>query len=136
MDEKPSPPSLQELDARLKRLRAETEANTAWGRPQAANSGLGMAFTIASHLVAGLGVGGGIGYLLDRWLATAPWLLIAFFLLGAAAGGMNVYRTMRGYGMALGYRPAEGPETAGAKKGKTATNNEAGAETRQASRHE
>lgn len=116
MDERPSPPSLQELDARLKRLRAETEANTAWGRPQAANSGLGMAFTIASHLVAGLGVGGGIGYLLDRWLATAPWLLIAFFLLGAAAGGMNVYRTMRGYGMALGYRPAESSEAAGAAK--------------------
>ncbi len=116
MDERPSPPSLQELDARLKRLRAETEANTAWGRPQAANSGLGMAFTIASHLVAGLGVGGGIGYLLDRWLATAPWLLIAFFLLGAAAGGMNVYRTMRGYGMALGYRPAESSEAAGTAK--------------------
>ena len=107
MSEKPSPPSLQELDAQLQRLRAEAEAKKPGARPQEATTGLGMAFTVASHLVAGLGVGGGIGYLLDRSLGTSPLLLITFFILGAAAGGMNVYRTVRGYGMALGYRPAE-----------------------------
>lgn len=106
MDEKPSPPSLQELDARLKRLRAETDAGGHGGGDGGRQGGLGMAFTIASHLVAGLGVGAGIGYLLDRSFGTSPGLLIVFFLLGAAAGGMNVYRTLRGYGMALGYRPA------------------------------
>lgn len=105
MDEKPSPPSLQDLDARLKRLRAETGGNGPGAGREGGQGGLGMAFTIASHLVAGLGVGAGIGYLLDRSLGTSPGLLIAFFLLGAAAGGMNVYRTVRGYGMALGYRP-------------------------------
>jgi ATP synthase protein I len=105
MDEKPSPPSLQDLDARLQRLRAETGGNGPGSGREGGQGGLGMAFTIASHLVAGLGVGAGIGYLLDRSLGTSPGLLITFFLLGAAAGGMNVYRTARGYGMALGYRP-------------------------------
>ena len=31
-------------------------------------------------LVAGVAVGGGIGYALDRWLDTGPWLLIVFFV--------------------------------------------------------
>ena len=32
------------------------------------------------------------GYLLDRWLHTKPWLLIAGFVLGAAAGFRNIFR--------------------------------------------
>lgn len=65
-----------------------------------------MAFAISTHMVAGLGVGAGLGYLLDRWLGTSPGLLIVFFVLGAAAGFLNVYRTVSHYGMAFGYRPA------------------------------
>jgi ATP synthase protein I len=70
-----------------------------------------MAFAISTHMVAGLGVGAGIGYFLDRWLGTSPGMLIAFFVLGAAAGFLNVYRTVSRYGMAFGYRPAEGVKT-------------------------
>ncbi len=66
-----------------------------------------MAFAISAHMVAGLGVGGGLGYLLDQWWGTSPALLIVFFVLGAAAGFLNVYRTVSRYGMAFGYRPAE-----------------------------
>jgi ATP synthase protein I len=43
----------------------------------------------------GLVVGGGIGWLLDRWLGTSPLLLILFFLVGAAAGMYNVVRAAR-----------------------------------------
>jgi ATP synthase protein I len=49
---------------------------------------------VATELVAGLVVGVVIGLLLDRWLGTKPWLLVVFFLLGAAAGLLNVYRAM------------------------------------------
>ena len=35
----------------------------------------------------------GLGIVLDRWLGTTPWLLIVFFVLGCAAGFLNVYRT-------------------------------------------
>ncbi|MFZ1413580.1 MAG: AtpZ/AtpI family protein [Defluviicoccus sp.] len=118
MSHHPPPGSLQDLDERLKRLRAETEppeAKPAFGEPA---YGLGMAFMVAAHLVSGLGVGAGIGYLLDRGLGTKPWLLVTFFLLGAAAGGMNVYRTIKGYGMAVGYRPAPAGESGGCEPSK------------------
>lgn len=47
---------------------------------------------IAVELAAAVVVGTGIGIVLDRWLGTAPWLLILFFLIGSAAGFLNVYR--------------------------------------------
>ena len=56
-------------------------------------------------MVAGLIVGVVIGLLLDRWLGTKPLFLILFFLLGAGAGMMNVYRTVSGMGHAVGYKP-------------------------------
>lgn len=55
----------------------------------------GIAFRMVAELVSGLVVGGGIGWLLDRWLGTSPWLLVVFFVLGAAAGIMNVFRAAR-----------------------------------------
>ncbi|PCJ69464.1 MAG: hypothetical protein COA62_12400 [Rhodobiaceae bacterium] len=52
-----------------------------------------MAFRLSTELVAGLVVGGVVGWLLDDWLGTKPWFLLIFFFLGAAAGIMNVFRT-------------------------------------------
>ena len=37
-------------------------------------------------------VGIGIGYWLDRWLGTWPWLFLVFFVMGSVAGVLNVYR--------------------------------------------
>jgi ATP synthase protein I len=36
--------------------------------------------------------GGGLGWLLDRWLGTRPIFLVVMFVLGAAAGILNVMR--------------------------------------------
>ncbi|MGH6952806.1 MAG: AtpZ/AtpI family protein [Alphaproteobacteria bacterium] len=58
-----------------------------------------MAFRIAVELVAGLAVGVAIGWVLDRWLGTGPWLLVLFFFLGAAAGVLNVYRSAKALGL-------------------------------------
>jgi len=102
----PRPEALRDLDARLERLRAETQPEERKPAVQEPTSGLGMAFAISAHLVAGLAVGAGVGYGLDRWLDTSPWLLIVFFFLGAAAGMLNVYHTVSGMGDAVGYRPA------------------------------
>ena len=66
-----------------------------------------MAFGIATHMLAGLGVGAAIGYYLDAWLGTSPWMLGLFFFLGAAAGALNTYRMATGMGMAMGYVPAD-----------------------------
>lgn len=56
---------------------------------------IGLAFRLATELVAGLLVGGVIGWFLDRWLGTSPIMLLVFFALGAAAGIVNVIRTAR-----------------------------------------
>ena len=56
---------------------------------------MGLGFSIAAQLVAGVLIGGAMGYFLDRWLGTAPWLMVVFLMLGFAAGLMNVVRTAR-----------------------------------------
>ena len=64
----------------------------------------GFAWRVGLELVSALVVGVAIGYLLDRWLGTKPWLLILFFVLGSAAGLLNVFRLTSGLGGTVGYR--------------------------------
>jgi ATP synthase protein I len=52
----------------------------------------GVGFRAGVEIVSALIVGIGIGWFLDRWLGTFPWLFLVFFVLGSAAGVMNVYR--------------------------------------------
>jgi ATP synthase protein I len=54
---------------------------------------MGSAFKLGTELVASVGVGTIIGFILDSWFGTKPWLMIIFFFLGAAAGMLNVVRT-------------------------------------------
>lgn len=56
---------------------------------------LGAAMRITVELVAGILVGAGLGWLLDRWLGTLPWMTLLFFMLGTAAGILNVIRAAR-----------------------------------------
>ena len=53
---------------------------------------MGNAFKLGTELVAAVGVGTIIGFILDSWFGTKPWLIIIFFFLGAAAGMLNVIR--------------------------------------------
>ena len=108
MSEEPPPEGLEEFDARLKRLQAEAQPQQRKRATDEPTSGMGMAFSISPHMVAGVGVGAFVGYWLDQWLGTSPWLLIVFFFLGSAAGMLNVYRVVTGIDMAMGYRPASG----------------------------
>jgi|TARA_Y200000002_G_scaffold137616_1_gene113433 ATP synthase protein I len=54
---------------------------------------LGSAFKLGTELVAAVAVGTIIGFILDSWFDTKPWLIIIFFFLGTAAGILNVIRT-------------------------------------------
>ena len=54
---------------------------------------MGNAFKLGTELVAAVAVGTIIGFILDSWFGTKPWLIIIFFFLGAAAGMLNVIRT-------------------------------------------
>ena len=53
---------------------------------------MGSAFKLGTELVAAVGVGTIIGFILDSWFDTKPWLIIIFFFLGAAAGMLNVIK--------------------------------------------
>ena len=54
---------------------------------------MGSAFKLGTELVAAVIVGTIIGFILDNWFGTKPWLIIIFFFLGAVAGLLNVIRT-------------------------------------------
>ena len=54
---------------------------------------MGSAFKLGTELVAAVIVGTIIGFILDNWFGTKPWLIIIFFFLGTAAGILNVFRT-------------------------------------------
>jgi ATP synthase protein I len=54
---------------------------------------MGSAFKLGTELVAAVAVGTIIGFILDSWFDTKPWLIIIFFFLGAASGMLNVIRT-------------------------------------------
>ena len=53
---------------------------------------MGSAFRLGTELVAAVVVGTIIGFILDNWFDTKPWLIIIFFFLGAIAGILNVIR--------------------------------------------
>ncbi len=53
---------------------------------------MGNAFKLGTELVAAVAVGTIIGFILDTWFDTKPWLIIIFFFLGAAAGILNVIK--------------------------------------------
>jgi ATP synthase protein I len=102
------------LSARLQRLdEGLGHARDAVGGPsdspdrdQAATaSGYAKGFRLSSELVAGVVVGAGIGWLIDRWIGVSPWGLIVFVLLGFAAGVLNV---MRSAGLLVGTALDEG----------------------------
>jgi ATP synthase protein I len=58
---------------------------------------------VATELLAGLLIGACIGWTIDKWLNTSPWFLIIFFLLGGAAGILNLWRIVTGKGLKIGY---------------------------------
>ena len=53
---------------------------------QEENRKSGFAYAAGITLVAVVVTFCGLGYLLDKWLGTEPWLLIAGIVLGSAAG--------------------------------------------------
>ena len=58
---------------------------------------------VATEMVAGLVVGGSMGWALDYLLGTSPIFMIVMFFMGAAAGMMNIWRMAMGHGLKVGY---------------------------------
>jgi len=56
---------------------------------------LGKALKISTELVAAVVVGSIMGFLLDGWFDTRPLLTICFFIIGVAAGILNVFKSAK-----------------------------------------
>ena len=84
---------LQRLGEGLARQRAVETSNETSENRAATASGYAKGFRLSSELVAGVIVGAGLGWLIDRWFGTTPWGLMIFLLLGFAAGVLNVMRS-------------------------------------------
>ena len=56
---------------------------------------MGGAFKLGTELVAAVAVGTIIGFILDSWFDTKPWLIIIFFFMGSIAGVLNVIRAAK-----------------------------------------
>ena len=70
---------------------------------QSDRSLVNMFSRVAAELLAGLLIGAGVGWTIDHWLETKPWFLVIFFLLGGAAGILNLWRVVTGKGLKIGY---------------------------------
>ena len=85
-------------DNKLQKLKERIDTAETTNSPppkQKKQSGAGFGFKISTEIIAALVVGVGIGLIVDKYLGTKPFGLIIFFIFGAIAGFLNVYRVMR-----------------------------------------
>ena len=75
---------------------AKEKAKSKFGsKEQNAPSNLGQAFKMSTELVSAVVVGTIIGFILDKWFDTKPWLILIFFFVGVIAGITNVIRSAK-----------------------------------------
>ena len=96
MPEPKKPSGFDDFDARLAKLKSARQAREA--KPDAEDRphmDWGRGLQAGIEIIAGVAGGSLLGWALDRWLDTGPFLLIGGFMLGAAAGMLNAFRSMR-----------------------------------------
>ncbi|WP_374374713.1 AtpZ/AtpI family protein [Dongia sp.] len=88
------PEDLDQFGAKLKAARERIGES---GTQELANEGthLGYGFRLSVELLAGLLVGLGLGYVIDGWLGTRPWVMLVLMILGLGGGILNVMRVTR-----------------------------------------
>ncbi|MDQ0512015.1 AtpZ/AtpI family protein [Ancylobacter amanitiformis] len=86
---------LSGLGSALDKVRAERQAEEKASKVPdrtSSSAGMALAFRLGSEFVAGVLVGAGLGWAIDRLLGITPWGMIGFMLLGFGAGIMNMLR--------------------------------------------
>ena len=87
-------PDTKDFKTRLKIAKSKLEKNMNQD-DEKRGSFIGFAFKLGTELVAAVVVGTIIGFILDTWFDTKPWLIIIFFFIGSAAGMLNVIRAAK-----------------------------------------
>jgi ATP synthase protein I len=84
---------LRDLGKQLGRHQSDGPSDSEPGQRSTTDaSAMARGFRLSTELVAGVLMGAGIGWLIDRWVGTKPLGMIVFLLLGFAAGVLNVMR--------------------------------------------
>ena len=83
-----------ELSTRLKIAKKKANKNS-FTNNKKSSSALGTALKLSTEMVAAVLVGSIIGFILDNWFDSKPWLKIIFFFVGATAGILNVIRSAK-----------------------------------------
>lgn len=87
----PEDSRLVSLEERLKRAQAE-EAERTGKTKKPVDENYRMGNLVLSYLIGGPAGGALIGWLLDGWLNTSPWLLLLFMTLGIVVAFRNIFR--------------------------------------------
>ncbi|MAR64422.1 MAG: hypothetical protein CMB83_00620 [Flammeovirgaceae bacterium] len=82
------------LKTRLKIAKDKLKSNDSEEK-NGQKSSLGVAFKMSTELVSAVAVGTIIGFILDNWFGTKPWLILIFFFVGVVAGIMNVIKSAK-----------------------------------------
>ncbi len=82
---------LASLDARINQTR-KPDTSQSDAQKATTRAGVAQAFRLSSEFIAGVVVGGAIGYGIDVFFGTSPFGMIVFLLLGFAAAVLNVMR--------------------------------------------
>jgi len=93
--------NLKEISTRLEIAKKNLKKDNAIKKSSNAAS-LGKALKISTELVAAVVVGTTLGFILDNWFDTRPWLTIIFFFMGVTAGILNVIKSAKN--MHKGYK--------------------------------
>ncbi len=80
---------------RLKIAKEKLKNNSKITNNNQNTSFIGSAFKLGTELVSAVMVGTIIGFILDNWFDTKPWLIIIFFFLGSVAGILNVIKAAK-----------------------------------------
>lgn len=83
------------------------EDNRSAGTDPGQMSGMARGMRIGTEFIAAILVGTGFGYLIDLGLGTSPWGLLIMFLVGFAAGILNVTRVVAQMNAASPLPPAQ-----------------------------
>ena len=85
---------IKKIATRLK-IAKKKFSNSSQKKNDTNTASFGKAMKISTELVASVVVGATIGFLLDSWFDTKPLLTIIFFIMGVAAGIINVIKSAK-----------------------------------------
>ena len=86
---------LKKIKTRLEIAKKKIRSNQATKIRSSNAASMGKALKISTELVAAVVVGTTLGFILDNWFDTRPWLTLVFFFMGVCAGILNVVKSAK-----------------------------------------